>query len=342
MRIVHVLAGEHGNRCGVLDYTKNLVEALEGLANDSEYVLVKRWTLKETLRVASTHRGHVIHVQYPSLQMGKGPWWVLLGCLSRRTALTLHEFRIFSTARKLYCLPAALTAKQIIFSSAEERRAFLSWYPFASKACTVIPVGNNIPVHSVPQQSRARRMVYFGQIGENKGLELVIEAVASLRAQGSKIPVAFIGAVVDPSSPVVGLVEENAIKYAIDLRLNLSSAEVSQELAQASHAYLPFPDGITDKRGSAMACLKHGVAVLTTHSEQTPDWLRAATTHCAGPLEAAKHVMAPEFPAIDGEALSAGLAEREWPAIAKRHLGIYENLAPRRRSRQAVGVYRSE
>ncbi|MBS0235292.1 MAG: hypothetical protein JSR99_17630 [Proteobacteria bacterium] len=342
MRIVHVLAGERGNRCGVFDYTKNLVEALGELADGSEYVLVKRWTLKETLRVASAHRGHVIHIQYPSLQMGNAPWWALLGCLSRRTVLTLHEYRIFSTARKLYCLPAALTAKQIIFSNAEERRAFLSWYPFASKACTVIPVGNNIPVHAVPQQSRARRMIYFGQIGENKGLELVIDAVASLRAQGSDIPVAFIGAIVDPSSPIVTLVRENAVKYAIDLRLNLGSAEVSQELAQASHAYLPFPDGITDKRGSAMACLQHGVAVLTTHSEQTPGWLRAATTHCSGPLEAARHVMAPELPPIDGEALSAGLAEREWPAIAKRHLGIYEDLARCRRSRQAIGVYRSE
>jgi hypothetical protein len=110
----------------------------------------------------------------------------------------------------------------------------------------------------------------------------------------------------------------------------LTSDEVSKELARSSHAYLPFPDGITDKRGSALACLKHGVAVLTTHSEQTPDWLRVATTHCPAPLDAANFVMAPELPRIDAAVLAEGLAEREWPAIAERHLCLYDDLeAPR-------------
>lgn len=259
--------------------------------------------------------------------MGRAPWWALLAFLCKNSFVTLHEFQIFSTARKLYCLPVALCAKQIIFSNSEERRAFLSAYPFAARACTVIPVGNNIPVQAVDCGSRARRLIYFGQIGENKGLELVIEAVAALRAQGSNISVAFIGAVVDPASPAVALVRASAQENAVDLRFNLDSSEVSRELAQASHAYLPFPDGITDKRGSALACLKHGVAVLTTHSAQTPDWLRGATTHCSGPLDAVAHVMAPEPPDIDAAALANGLTEREWPAIATRHLDIYGNLA---------------
>ena len=288
MRIVHVLAGKPDNRCGVLDYTKSLVDALAPLRREAECRLVERWSLQETLRILRTYRGQILHVQYPSLQMGKSPWWTLLTCLNRRSVVTLHEYRIFSTARKLYCLPAAMMARQIIFSSAEERQAFLAWYPFAAKASTVIPVGNNIPVNAPPQSGRPRRLIYFGQIGENKGLELVIDAVAALRRQGSNVPVAFIGAVADPTSPIVARVQAAAAAHAVDLRLNLKSDEVSQELAQATHAYLPFPDGITDKRGSALACLKHGVAVLTTHSERTPRWLRAATTNCRGPLDDAR------------------------------------------------------
>lgn len=329
MRVVHVLAGKPDNRCGVLDYTTRLVDALSQMNGATECALVDRWSLKETLRVASAYRQDVIHIQYPSMQMGRAPWWGLLTFLCRNSVVTLHEFRIFSTARKLYCLPIAVGAKQIIFSNAEERRAFLSLYPFAERVCTVVPVGNNIPVHAVRRENRPRRLIYFGQIGENKGLERVIEAVAALRAQGSDIPVAFIGAVVDPASPTVALVRASAQKYAVDLRLNLDSREVSQELAQASHAYLPFPDGITDKRGSALACLKHGVTVLTTHSVQTPDWLRVVTTHCSGPLDAVAHVMAPEPPVIEAAALANGLAEREWPAIATRHLDIYGDLAAR-------------
>lgn len=328
MRIVHVLTGKPDNRCGVLDYTKSLIEALAPLRSEAECRLVERWSLQETLRIVRTHRGQIIHVQYPSLQMGKSPWWTLLICLSRRSVVTLHEYSIFSTARKLYCLPAAMMARQIIFSNAEERQAFLAWYPFAAKSSTVIPVGNNIPVNAAPQDSRPRRLVYFGQIGENKGLELVVDAVAALRRQGSNVPVAFVGAVVDPASPIVTRVQTAAMALAIDLRLNLTSDEVSRELAQASHAYLPFPDGITDKRGSALACLKHGVAVLTTHSERTPDWLRAATTNCRGPQDAAQFVLAPELPPIDNAALATGLAEREWPAIAARHLTIYDGLMP--------------
>lgn len=326
MRIVHVLAGRPDNRCGVLDYTTRLVEALSQMNGTAERALVDRWTLKETLRVARAHRRDIVHVQYPSMQMGKAPWWAFLSVFCRNSVVTLHEFRIFSTARKLYCLPIAVGAKQIIFSNFEERRAFLSFYPFAEGTCAVVPVGNNIPVLAAPREDRTRRLIYFGQIGENKGLELFIEAVAALRAQGSNIPIAFIGAVVDPVSPAVALVRASAEKNAVELLFNLDSSEVSRELAQSSHAYLPFPDGITDKRGSALACLKHGVAVLTTHSEQTPDWLRAATTHCSGPLEAVAHVVAPEPPEIDVAALANGLAEREWPAIARRHLEIYGDL----------------
>lgn len=327
MRIVHILAGRPNNRCGVLDYTNKLVEALSQRNSGAECVLVSRWSLKETLRVASAYRRDIVHVQYPSMQMGNAPWWGLLAFLCTRPVVTLHEFRIFSAARKIYCLPIAVMAKQIIFSNAEERRVFLSFYPFAERFCTIIPVGNNIPVRAAGQGDRERKLIYFGQIGENKGLEQVVDAAAALRAQGSKISVAFIGAVVDPESPTLAFVRASAAKYAIDLHLNLSSDEVSRELAQASHAYLPFPDGITDKRGSALACLKHGAAVLTTHSEQTPDWLRVATTHCSGPLDAADLVMAPEPPEIDTAALAVGLAEREWPAIAERHLNIYDGLA---------------
>ncbi len=324
MRIVHVLAGTPGNRCGVLDYTNGLVEALTEVRSNTECELVKTWSLAETLRVLRAHRGKIIHVQYPSLQMGKAPWWALLA-FNRQTIVTLHEYRIFSTARKLYCLPAALLAKQIVFSNEAERRAFLAWYPFAAKSSTVIPIGNNIPVTPASANERAHRLIYFGQIGENKGLDLVIEAVATLREQGSQVPVAFVGAVTDASSPIFALVKDAASRYGIELHLNMSSEDVSRELRRATYAYMPFPDGITDKRGSALACLKHGVAVLTTHSAQTPDWLRAATTHCANPMEAARHVMAPKPPAIDAEALSTGLAEREWPAIAGRHLAIYDS-----------------
>jgi glycosyltransferase involved in cell wall biosynthesis len=330
VRIVHVLSGAADNRCGVHDYTKSLVDALAQVRSGTECALVTRWSLRETLRVASEHRGHIIHVQYPSLQMGKAPWWSLLAFFGRRTVVTLHEYRIFSTPRKLYCLPAAVMAQQIIFSNAEERRAFLRWYPFAAKSSVVVPIGNNIPVVAAPQDGRARRLVYFGQISEGKGLEQVIEAVAELRQNGSAIPVAFIGAIAEPNSPIADLVRTSAVNHGIDLRLNLSNEDVSRELVQATHAYLPFPDGVTDKRGSALACLKHGVSVLTTHTGQTPDWLRAATTNCDGPSDAVRHVMAPELPSIDAAVLAAGLAEREWPAIAKRHLGIYDGLAGQR------------
>lgn len=326
MSVVHVVAGSPGNRCGVLDYTNSLVTALTDASSEARCKIVDGWSLGETLGVARAHRADVIHVQYPSLQMGYAPWWGMLGGLNRRTVVTLHEFSIFSRARKLYCLPVALLAKQIIFSNAYERQAFLNSYPFAAKRCTIIPVGNNIPVTAEPVDDRPRRLIYFGQIGDDKGLDLVLEAVAELRAAGSTFPIAFIGAVVDPASPIVKLVEERAGPLGIDLRFNLSSDDVSSELARSTHAYLPFPDGISDKRGSALACLKHGVAVLTTHSQKTPDWLRVTTTHCESPSEAVVMVQAPAAPSVDADALANGLAERTWPAIAERHASVYRSL----------------
>ena len=60
-------------------------------------------------------------------------------------------------------------------------------------------------------------------------------------------------------------------KSNIILLLNKSNQEVSDILSQTKIAYLPYPDGLTERRGSFLATLLHNCIVATTKGNFTTD-----------------------------------------------------------------------
>ena len=141
----------------------------------------------------------------------------------------------------------------------------------------------------------------------------------------------MIGAMTDSDPDFKALVLGSAERYGIVKRLSLPADEVSAELNAASFALLPFPVGVSDKRGSALAALDHGVAVLTTHSTTTPGWLRAVTHPITSAEDAATTISA----MLDGtwsrqrspELLEQEMLARDWREIARRHLALYRASA---------------
>ena len=57
-----------------------------------------------------------------------------------------------------------------------------------------------------------------------------------------------------------------AVKWSIDLDFS----KVSEVLAASFAAYLPFPDGVSERRGSMLAALTNGLPVLSTIGAATP------------------------------------------------------------------------
>jgi len=274
----------------------------------------------------------VYHLQYPSMGIGVSLSPVVLPALSMgKYVVTLHEFSVFNPLRKAAFLSWALLGSAIVFSNEYERERFSALYSFARDRCHVIPIGTNI--EGGPAVAGARRdgsVVFFGQLSPGKGVEEYLATARLLRLRKPDLKVVLMGRVMEPKSRFARQVRQACAETGIELLESLPAALVAERLGAASVAVLPFPDGISDKRGSALACLANGLTVVTVHSDKTPAWLRETTYSMRKPGDAVETVcqllegertLNPNF-----EVLEAGLRERTWDSIAERHRSLYASL----------------
>lgn len=332
LKVVFIVASPKDSMCGVADYTTRLAAAFVGTSVTAVVEYLADFSFATLTDIRRRHGGNAVyHLQYPSLGMGNSLNPVFIPFLFSKSLVTLHEFRLFSLPRKLIFLAYALLSKAIVFSNEPERDLFARWFPFSKGRLTVMPIGNNIPRHETSKQPHApRRLIYFGQISRDKGIELFIETICRLKASGRDIEAVMIGALVEGHSEIVEAVRTAERDLGVRLALSLPSGEVSRELAAADIALLPFPGGVTDKRGSALACLDHGVTLLTTHSEITPEWLRQVSYPVvdaeSATLIASRLIDGAMSPDPAPEVRASELKAREWPEIARRFAALYKQL----------------
>ncbi|MEB0024156.1 hypothetical protein, partial [Actimicrobium sp. CCI2.3] len=311
------------------------VDALKSQGADAEIEKIPTWSFFELCKIKKKYKNYpdtIYHLQYPSTGMGNSVAPSLLYFLLKRPIfVTLHEFSIFSILRKMIFFTHSLIAKRIIFTNKWESDCFHKYFPFSKNYKTIIPIGNNISVVKNPNPiaSKKPKIIYFGQISANKGIEFFIETVSVLRQKNILFDAAFIGSMLDENSLIAHEVYEASKKLKIELILNLPSDDVSIVLGQSTIALLAFPDGITEKRGSALACLDHGLTVLTTHTSKTVSWLRDVTHPIETPIQAASLISH----MIDGDVITVRnpllleeeMQKRDWRHIALAHVGIYNS-----------------
>ena len=334
MRVVQLISHKQDTMCGVMDYTKQLVQALK--AEQTTEVSIYRletWSLKALWDLRKKYKNQndvIFHVQYPSVGMGLSPAPFLLPIFfsKNKVFITLHEFSSFNLFRKLYALVFEVFRKKIIFTNEPERLQYEKFFPWAKANHAIIPIGNNIDVvQAETAQNQAPRLIYFGQIVKNKGIEEFIETVKLLRQRGSTIPCVIMGALIDKE--LNQQISSAAKEFEIECLYNLSAEEVSRELSRSSIALLLFEGGVSDKRGSAIACLKHGVAVITRHSDLTSDWWKIAT-YSANRIEDSVSLIedittGKKDRIPDPVILKDALQHREWDHIARKHMDLYES-----------------
>jgi glycosyltransferase involved in cell wall biosynthesis len=112
--------------------------------------------------------------------------------------------------------------------------------------------------------------------------------------------------------------------------LDLSEEQVAERLASSAVAYLPFPDGASDRRSSLKAALTNGVAVITTRGSHTPpnmeDFLKFS--------KSSKEALIAILSLIENQEQRTKLARNAaqylrkctWGQVAELHLAIYRRL----------------
>lgn len=262
--------------CGVGDYTARLLDTDGALTSGWQLYYRTKWglsTLAQHIKAINRTGEQVINLQYPT----QGYGWSLVPHLlcvyyswftSKRFSVTLHEQSQLSLKARWAQKIIIFTANRIIFTNEFERLYAAKRTPCIKRRSTVVKIFSNISsakhIRSIPD--RRIDLVNFGHIRPNKGLEKFIEAASAL---SDRYKVCIAGQVPEGYDDYFLKIETAAKNANIEIRLNLLNEAVSDLLNDTKVVYLPFPDGVSERRGSLLASFANGAVVATTTGQFT-------------------------------------------------------------------------
>ena len=130
---------------------------------------------------------------------------------------------------------------------------------------------------------------YFGYIRPLKGLEAFVEAAGQLQQAGKKV---YVMGQTQPEfkefyEPFLLALRQKGITYISDK----PAEEVADILADTKIMYLPYPDGLSERRGSFLAAVVNGAAVVSREGAFTSQQQKAKFA-LVQPVEAAEKIAA--------------------------------------------------
>jgi len=332
VKVALVIGPYRSGECGVGDYTMCLRDALNKLGVDAQVVTCGDWRVRaisKTRDALRTAGFDIVHIQYPTAGFGTKLTAQALALL-QPCVTTIHEASERHFLRKLSLLPFAVRPQHLIFTSSFERRFAAKWAPWISRCSSVIPVGSNIPAADRGGARDARQIVHFGLILPKKGLEDVVELGRLLKQAELPLVIHVIGRVPPRHAGYFDMLQSASAGLPIVWHGGLSEEEVARKLVESWVAYLPFPDGASDRRTTLKAALQSGLVVVTTEGPHTPRDLHNLVKFCADPQQAFTTIRAlidDHGRLADMSAKAAQYGRRfSWEYIAGLHLRVYGSV----------------
>jgi glycosyltransferase involved in cell wall biosynthesis len=276
--------------CGVGDYTDRLVSA----APASWQLFVERdWSLRRSysiLRRLLRRQPADVVVQYPTQGYGWSlvpHFLILAGRVTRRyrPVLALHEFGSLTAKARAALALASHAASHVIFTTEVERDRAKATRLFPSRVPTsIIGILSNIPAaaHQPAFSARSIDIAYFGHIRPNKGLETFLDVIAEVRKRNPSLRSALIGEVPVGYEGFARMVDARCQGSGTVLTTGLDDDAAATVLADVRLLYLPFPDGVSARRGSVLAGFGNGALVASSVGTATPAGLLSAIIPCRG------------------------------------------------------------
>ncbi|HIQ11658.1 MAG TPA: glycosyltransferase family 1 protein [Caldilineales bacterium] len=215
-----------------------------------------------------------------------------------------------------------------------------------------IPIGSNIPDASPEGVDRASwrarwgvpedaaLICYFGFLNASKGGEMLVDVLNALVAEGRNAHLLMIGGRVGASDPTnrayLEKVEARIAANGVVDRVHWTGHIPAQQVSAAFHisdvCLLPYQDGASYRRGSFMAALEHGMAIVTTPPALPYPDLEDGETLLYAPPDDVQSMAAAVARVIADESLRQRLGRHAkalsrqfgWDAIAAACLRAYE------------------
>lgn len=255
--------------CGVGDYSERLFSALKKGNDFFQLFYKKKWNvgnLFSYLKEIKSKKADLLHFQYPTEGYGYSflPLLLMFFLPNNKKIITIHELSNRTFKAKIFTMLLLFFSDKIIVTN-ETEYAYLKKKPILNrKKIFVINIGSNIPKSKNFEKKTSERKIdlaYFGHIRPIKGLESFIDVANQLCANKK---CAIIGQnLVRYQSYLEELQNESK---CIEYLLNGSVEGTADNLSDCKIVYLPFPDGVSSRRGSLMAAALNGCIIVTTYS----------------------------------------------------------------------------
>lgn len=315
----------------------------------------------------------VLHIQYQAAAFDLGgwvnwlPWYLKKRKLSTRVVTTFHDLRtpyIFPKAgsfRWRSMLALARYSDAVVCTNREDlqilQRAFKAGQAASlTPLLTRIPLGSNVEPQPPADYNRAdwRKkyqadddtllLAYFGFLNESKGGEELVEALGLLRQQGLDARLLLIGGEVGHADPtnvayaqrVQTLIERYHLVGMVYRTGYTDLPEVSANLLAADAVVMPYRDGVSFRRTTLIAALRHGCPVVSTVPADPvtiPEIQPGENMLLAQPHDASSLAQTIQTLTADGalrQKLGQGAKQLgdlfEWGKIAEAQAELYQSL----------------
>lgn len=304
--------------CGVADYTEQLYLNLSSCDIDVVVLNTKTLGWLGIYNKLLTEKVDILHMQYPTIGYG----WSLLPQIFMllyrgNKVITLHEFKERHFLRRFFMRLFKYSFKtKFIFTNEFEANYFSP-----NEKHNIIPIGSNIPKsESLTITRKNNSIVNFGLIRPDRGIEKFLE-FASINPNYNFY---LVGKVDERFSDYFKKINDLCLIYNVEVLLDLSSVDVSNFLSTIKYAYLPFPDGASDRRGSLIAAMLNGCVVITKIGSYTNNELKQCVISIDDNLKL-NNLLDKDFEYL--VSLSKIYVTRfDWGNISREHIELYKGL----------------
>ncbi|MUK92262.1 hypothetical protein GNP80_07400 [Aliivibrio fischeri] len=271
--------------CGVGDYMNNLVNSIQYSGREVKRITITRYSVLNLLKLIflmKINKEAKVFMSYPTEGYGRSILPFMLCFIGYdRLIVHIHEYtsknnackkllRIFSPCKILY-----FSNKNDFDKYKEDTKTDFK----DTSRWLVIPTPSNItPIYKNNHNRIVKEIVHFGQIRPNKGLEKVLTLFKEINKNYSyNVKLKLVGGVPKGYETYANNIINDFLTSGVDVKLNLTLKEISNELANSDFGVFIFPDGADERRGSLIAALAHEVICFTNYSERTPYELKNVT-----------------------------------------------------------------
>jgi glycosyltransferase involved in cell wall biosynthesis len=249
---------------------------------------------RQIIRFLAERRPDVLHIQYQAAAydligwVNWLPWWLRWHIAKPHTVVTFHDLRVpylFAKAGRLrqWSILALARHADAVITTNEEDEGTLRQHPWATHVHR-IPLGSNIepqPPAGYDRQAWRQGMgiandqlllAYFGFLNQSKGGEELILVLDRLVQRGYDTHLMMIGGQVgdvDPTNQAYAeqvrtLIRARGLDNRVRWTGHISPSQVSANLLASDAVVMPYRDGVSFRRTTFIAALRHGCPVVTT------------------------------------------------------------------------------